>query len=251
MISTLSIAIAFVLSGCSISHLSNPASATKEIQEDKEYHKGLASIFPSHSNKKEIHYQGMDKYGHIQKVDRVFDMNGMRVINYQGWMEERTGVSKEQHHFYIDYYINDKQIIEAIKNSEQSQPEKINRTLSIIPKQIILQAPLELNHSWTQEFDYEPVNEHEKEHQESTSQHLTATYTITKIEQKNGHPVFTVETIVNEIEGYYHNTYKEIKTWETGKGLTSFTQSIPMYNGFQGDEQDADTLLMFRYSLAE
>lgn len=247
-ISLLSIAVCIALSGCSISNLGDPTDKPIKQPDEIKAHEGLASIFPSEPNKKEIRYQGMAEYGHVQLLDRVYEVDGTRYINYKGWMEDGLGGEPEERKFYIDYYIDHKQVTEGIKNLDIMQPNSTNRLKSIIPHQIVLQAPLELNHSWTQEFDYEPVEEHDHK---GKHQVLTATHTITKINNNNGKPIFTVETVVKDIDGYYNNTYKEVKTWEVGKGLTSFSQSIPIYDGFEGNEKDAENLLIFGYGLAK
>jgi hypothetical protein len=254
----LSLALVVALTGgCSVSRLSNPSSTPVKVEKEAKYHKGLASIFPSQTSKKEIRYQGMNEYGYVQTLERVFDTKGMRIVNYKGWMEDGIGGSKKERQFYVDYYVTENEVKEGVKNLDTYNPDKTNRLQSIIPKQIVLQAPLELHHSWTQKFEYKiPVKNQEGVNQKGDVNKeevltLTATHTISKIETKKGHPVFTVETVVKDIPGYYHNTYEETKTWQVGKGLTSFTQSLPLYEGFEGNEEDAKNLLLFGYSLVE
>jgi len=226
-----------------MSSLANPSSIPT-TETTPQVHKGLASMFPNKPNEKTIDYQGMNGYSHKLELKRVYEMgNGIRFVNYEGWMADSESGSKEERKIYIDYYISDTEIIEDIKNLDKHHPEKSNTILSIIPKQIVLQAPLELNHSWTQEFEYSSLNE--KNGTDLGIQRLTAKHTIAKVEQNKGKVSFTIETKVEGIKGYHQNTYKEVKVWETGKGLVSFDQSLPVYQSFRGNEENAKKLLSF------
>lgn len=229
-----------MLTGCSDM---NNTKNENTIYSETIFHKGLASVFPENISKNQILYQGMSEYGHVQVLNNVYEASGNRYVHYVGWMEDGVGGEKEERTFEIEYEITEEQIIERIKNEDIYHPDRINRLKSIIPNQVVLQAPLEVNHSWLQEFEYKPFKS-----TETTGESLlrTATHKIEKITQNNGKFEFIVKTSVTNMDGYYNNTYWELKTWTVGEGLTSFVQAIPEFEGFKGDVQNAE-LLSFGY----
>lgn len=251
----IAIALSLALVGCSAENKENESSGEKqeiptiEKETKKIVNSELLSILPS-KLEADLHYQGMAEFGYGLKIHHVQKMDDVTFLSYKGWFEDGMGGEPEKRGFYIDYLISKDEIYQQIKNVDTAQDKHRNTIDSIIPHQIVLQAPLQVGHSWTQEFLYIPDEIYTLDHVSKEPRYLTATHTITDIDNNNGKPIYTVETVVEGVEGYYKDTYKETKKWETGKGLVSFESTIPMFDGMPKDE-DPEEILTFGYGLRD
>jgi len=254
----LALALSLALVGCSNSDSqNNTKDVSNEKQEivekepvakEKEEKVDLTQLLPTELEK-DLHYQGMAEFGYGLKVHHVQEMDGVTFLSYKGWFEDGMGGEPEKRGFYIDYLISKDEIYQQIKNVDTAQDKHRSTISSIIPHQIVLQAPLKEGHSWTQEFLYIPDEIYTLENVSKEPHYLTAAHTITDIDDNNGKPIYTVETVVEGVEGYYNEVYKETKKWETGKGLISFESTIPMFDGMP--EDDPESILTFGYGISE
>lgn len=122
-------------------------------------------------------------------------------------VEENKGVKKIHTKSCKDDMSGEKKIEELIsEGSYVIEEDKI-----IHNGNIILQKPLVVGKSWNQEFTIE-----------ENQLKLEGLTTITGIEDN----VITTETIIKNIEGYENDTYKEINTYEIGKGLINREYTI-------------------------
>lgn len=116
-------------------------------------------------------------------------------------------------------------IIESIDNKDYMRDSK-NTLNSIIPDYIVIYNNTGVGTHWTQDFKYNDK-----------------TYTAeTKVVYSDDN-TYKLETIVNNIDGFYNKIYKEERTYEKGYGLTSFGNT-PNY--IDGEEP---TDLLFGYTL--
>lgn len=229
--------------GCSVLDKPNENYEETNKNEWKVVDKGLASMFPSKQGNMEVVYRGSGNYEHRQTLKSVYDFDGTRYVKYEGHVNGGDKINLNERRLVIDYLISNREVKESILNLDQNQPEKTNRLHSIIPNLIVLQKPLEIGHSWTQLFHYEPdnpdsskignkksveeKNEHDRKGVHSEETPYQAVTTITEIESNKGKPVITTETIVKGLPDYNGHIYKEKKKWEFGKGLVYFEHNTP------------------------
>lgn len=257
----LAIALSIALVGCSPNNESSNNMTKKENEEtslvevnsnekvDEVNNEALAKILPQTLDK-DLHYQGMGEFGYGLNIHHVQQIDDVTFLSYKGWFEDGMGGDPEKRAFYIDYLIGKDEIYQQIKNVDTANEKHRDTIVSIIPHQIVLQAPLKKGHSWKQDFLYVPGDFYSLKSISQEPEYLTATHTITDIEDNNGNPIYTVETVVKGVKGYYKETYKEVKKWETGKGLISFEATIPMFDGMPDDE-NPEEILTFGFGIVE
>src|SRR5690606_17466841 len=127
---------------------------------------------------------------------------------FQGVMNDGTGITDENgdpFSFLRKIHVTDEAIISSI---ESNQYEEIKT--SLFREKILLQKPVEVSASWTEQVELDGVT-------------YDAVSTITSMEEnEEGNIVITVETLVDNMDGYPDNQYKERVQLEEGKGLISF-----------------------------
>ncbi len=155
-----------------------------------------------------LQYHGLAEYGHNETLAEVQPADNGRIYVFHGVMNDGTGRMDENGDplsFQREMLVTDESITSRIESEHD-----VDIRTSLFREKILLQKPLKVNHSWTEPIDYQGKTYH-------------AVSTITNInENEDGHKVITVETIVDNMDGYPENPYKERITLEEGKGLISF-----------------------------
>lgn len=187
-------------------------------KENKDYSKTLATIFPDKVGTT-AHYFGLAEYGHNVELTSVKKTDATVVYKIDGTMDDARGGDPDTRTFKVTYTVDHTSIKEVIVNNDELRAKgQDNRLNSIIPNQIILKLPLEVGTKWNQKFTYK-------------KQEYTAATKITQIiEGTDGNKQYVTKTTVDDIDGFYNNQYYEIRTYEVGKGLIQFQNTMEMYD---------------------
>jgi hypothetical protein len=181
------------------------------------YNKDLQKIFP-----KEIgviaKYMGVAEYGHNITLKDIKKEKNQIVFLYEGYMNDAISEDYEKRRFGIKYIITDNHVQEIINNKDEyKQVDGEDRLNSIIPNQIILKTPLEVDNSWQQIFEYK-------------GEMYEANTKLVDIKVlSDGRKQYTTKTIVENIPGFFQKTYVEERIYEEGKGLVGFANTIEEY----------------------
>ena len=173
-------------------------------------------------------YTGYAEYG-FNLSEPIVDSETASII-YNGTMSDGYGEDERgSRDFVIKYntvvigkYFK---IIESIDNKDYMSDSK-NTLNSIIPDYIVIYNNTGVGTHWTQDFEYNDK-----------------TYTAeTKVVYSDDN-TYKLETVVDDIDGFYNKIYKEERTYEKGYGLTSFNNTPDYIDG----EEPID--LLFGYTL--
>lgn len=185
-------------------------SEVKEDSNEKGYSKELLSYFPSVEGTV-FNYSGTAEYGQTLTLNKVIENEDLVTLNFKGEIldvSEGEGNSKEDRAIETEYTINKDSVTQAQKNLTRRFSQ------SIIKDQVVLKSPIKVGNTWDQKVSID-------------GKEYTVTTKITDVskDDKNKNIVQT-ETIINAIENYPENTYKEIKIFKEGKGLVEFKSTI-------------------------
>lgn len=203
------------------------------------YHDQLLNIFPKTVGLTQS-YNGYAEYGHFQKLIKAEEKGSIFELSFEGQMLDGIG-DFENRTFTLKYEIDNQSVVEHINNQDQYNQLQ-NETLlnSIIPNKVVLKAPLEVGTSWLETFLYE-------------DQHYTAQTMITRVElTEEGKMQYETLTTVEGIEDYYMDTYKEIRVFTEGSGMTSFSNLFALESvgvDYEESEQSED-LYIFGFNLS-
>lgn len=158
---------------------------------------------------------------------------GLLTYSIDGYIYDLRGEEYDNRKFNITYTIDKNAIKEVIINNDEFRREGTdNRLHSIIPNQIILKLPLEVNNSWEQNFTYK-----EKDYIAKTI--------ITRIDTTDkGAKQYTTKIVINNVPGYFNDQYIEERVYEENKGLISFNNAMEQY---ETDVEPAQENFMFGY----
>lgn len=174
-----------------------------------------------------IAYDGMAEYGHLLTLERVDKAEGEdTVFVYQGVMNDGYGDVDGTRSFVLTYTLTEDTLIESITNRDPQRKFEDERLLnSIIPNKVILKGALKTGTTWTETFEYE-----------GKSYQALNELTIQMTEE--GKTRYQVDTIVENISGFMNETYKEVRVFEEGLGLVSFTNTLPL--DYFGEDYQAE-----------
>ncbi|WP_099188258.1 hypothetical protein [Tepidibacter mesophilus] len=188
----------------------NADNEVKEDSNEKVYSNELSSYFPSVEGTV-FNYFGTVEYAQTLTLNKVTDNKDLLTLNFKGEIldvSDGEGPSKEDRVIETKYTINKDEVKEIQKNLTRRFSQ------SIIKDQVVLKLPIEVGNTWDQKFNID-------------GKEYTVKTKITDVskDDKNKNIVRT-ETIINGIENYPENTYKEIKIFKEGKGLVEFKNTI-------------------------
>lgn len=198
----------------------------KEYFEDKK-------VFFINKNK-EVIYNGYCEYGHKLDFNKIDKKNNL--ILYDGIMTDGYGEDERgSRRFTLTYTFKFDEgetpmVYERVRNSDYLTKNK-DTLNSIIKNYIVMWGEPKEGKSWEQKVVYK-----NKE------------YTAKTVMKNVSENKYTLITTINNIEGFYKNTYKEERIYEKDKGLINFNNS-PSYNGENEAENSSD--LLFGYGLTE
>lgn len=196
----------------------------------KEYFEKKKGFFINKN--KEVIYNGYCEYGHKLDFNKIDEKNNL--ILYDGKMTDGYGEDERgQRKFTLTYNFKldegkTPMVYERVRNSDYLTQNK-DVLNSIIKNYIVMWGDAKEGKSWEQKVVYK-----NKE------------YTAKTIMKNVSDNKYTLITTINNIEGFYKNTYKEERTYKKDKGLINFNNS-PSYD--VSTESSSD--LLFGYSLTE
>ena len=170
-------------------------------------------------------YNGYAETGHTILFLSFTEGEQEITVKYQGEMSDGYGTDERGARlFYVSYLVDGDSVTEQVDNRDYMS-RRDDVLTSIIPGFVVLEGKVEVANAWSQEF---ALNGHT----------YTAVTTIVEATTEG----FTTETVVKNIEDYPNGTYREERTYEKGKGLTSFGNSL------SGEEQEPGALYGYGYS---
>lgn len=196
----------------------------------KEYFESKKAFFISKNE--EVIYNGYCEYGHKLDFNKIDEKNNL--ILYDGKMTDGYGEDERgPRKFTLTYNFKldegkTPMVYERVRNSDYLTENK-DALNSIIKNYIVMWGEIKEGKSWEQKVVYK-----NKE------------YTAKTIMKNVSDDKYTLATTINNIEGFYKNTYKEERTYKKDKGLVTFNNS-PSYD--VSTESSSD--LLFGYSLTE
>lgn len=203
------------------------------------YHSQLLAVFPQTVGLIQM-YHGYAEYGHSQQLIKAGEKGNIFELNFEGQMMDGIG-DFESRTFTLKYEIDNQCVIEYINNQDHyNQLEDETLLNSIIPNKVVLKAPLEVGTSWFETFPYE-------------GRDYTAKTIITRVElNQEGRLEYETLTTVEGIEDYYMDTYKEIRIFTEGSGMTSFSNLFSLEAvGVDYDESEqSEDLYIFGFNLS-
>ena len=205
------------------------------IMSGSKYDKELANIFPQ-KEKTTASYIGLAEYGHKVTIKDIKTRFTVKTYKIEGYIDDARGEDINKRKFKVTYTIKKDEVKEVVVNNDEFRLKGKDDTInSILPNQIILKTPLKVGTSWKQTFTYKGKD------------YKATTKIIKVLEVKKNHKQYTTKLVVNNIPGFFDNKYTEERTYETGKGLISFKNTMKVYDIAIGRELTADDYL-FGYS---
>ncbi|MDO4535042.1 MAG: hypothetical protein Q4B63_04435 [Clostridium perfringens] len=183
------------------------------------------------SSKSILTYNGYAEYGYTLS-DLTIDKTNL-VIKYSGKMSDGYGEdSRGERTFSLNYIFKLDEgdipmVYERVYNNDymSSNTDSLN---SIIKNYIVMWGDPKENDTWTQKVIYE-------------GKEYKATTVMTNV----SYTEYTLTTTIEDIHGFYNNTYTEKRTYDRGYGLISFKNTPSI----EDDETSMD--LIFGYTLTK
>ena len=199
----------------------------------------LLDLFPKTLNL-EQQYHGYAEYGHLQVLQNIENNETNFLITFKGMMMDGFG-HHEERTFNMMYEVTDNYVVETIDNHDEYSRHGSTELLnSIIPQKVIIKLPLEVGTTWNETFEYQGAE-------------YSAKSSIVRSDVNDaGNHEYEVSTVVEDIEGFYNDTYKETRVFEEGRGMTSFQNLMSRAEvGVEyAPEEDSEDLYLFGYSLS-
>lgn len=189
--------IMFITISCSPKNIEKP-------EVSNEYNKKLANYFPLVEGHK-LEYSKIYKYVPILTLKKSTNVKGDLRLDFKGEILDKNKNTKIKNiNFSIEYTIGKNSVNEKIKNINTSlfQP--------FIKEQVVLSTPIKKGAVWNQSVLIDNTN------------YDATTKIIENREISKNKYLTKIETTVKGIKGYPNNTYKEIRSFETNKGLVKF-----------------------------
>lgn len=164
-----------------------------------------------------LYYSGSLEYVEEINVNSTESNDNETIVNISGKVIPMSdeGLDESKLNIKLSYILDGTSVRQIIENPNDMHSQ------SIIKDSKILVSPLAVDNTWIENFNYK-------------SKEYTASTKIINIgENEEGKKIIETETTVNNIEGFGNNTYREIKTYTEGLGLTNFTRTLPSF----GDSQ--------------
>ena len=241
MLKKIIIVVMFILLAVTVYLLYERYQEAGELDEQPEeamkpYSSDLASIFPS-EKEQEFVFEGLAEYAHSETIKEIEEEEEMLTLYIEGRFFDARGPEYEEGRvFNKKYFIDNDSVTEVIDNKDPLREDGFDNSLhSIVPNQVVLKLPLEVNNSWEQEFEY-------------NGEAYTAITTIVGISTINSAIQYETKLVVEGIADYIDNIYVEERVYQEGKGLVSFANVFNRKFFEQEDDPDPRTF-MFNYHL--
>lgn len=195
-----------------------------------------------------LRYFGLAEYAHVGQLAKTSENEQQGIYQFNGSFQDGSGIPGD---FKVQY-IFDYQAGTVTEKVTENTRAKTNEVNSKIHDPIILKLPLETGNTWQQEITF-------------AGEKKTMTATIVSIgyenrtfygQRKNGQPVLTVRYLVEDVPGYFENTYVEERRFQKGWGMIGFSNLMKGDLGItsKDDEYKIEEAIlqnMFGYSLAK
>lgn len=184
---------------------------------EKGYSKELASIFPDKEGATATYF-GLAEYGHKVTLTSIDKTLSKATFNVDGYIDDARGEDVSKRKFEVVYTVDKNSITEVVVNNDEFRTTgKNDRLNSIIPAKIILKLPLKVGTTWEQEFTY-------KNKQYTSVTEISKVTTVNKSSKQ-----YVTITTVKNIEGFFNKEYYEERTYETGRGLVTFSNTMEKF----------------------
>ena len=164
---------------------------------------------------RELRYFGLAEYAHVGTMTKVSENDRQGVYRFNGSFQDGSGIPGE---FKINYtfdYVAGSVREEVLENTRSGQKE-IN---SKIHDPILLKYPLTVGNIWEQEVLFEGQKKMMIAQIVSIAYQGHTFYT----QQKQRYPVMTVRYTVENVPGYFQDTYIEERSFQKGWGMIGYS----------------------------
>jgi len=164
---------------------------------------------------KQLRYFGLAEYGHIGTMTKVSESDQQGIYRFNGSYQDGSGIPGD---FTVEYIFNyvagtvQEKVLENTRSGEKDVNSKLHDP-------ILLKLPLDVGHTWQQEIMYEGQKKN------MTAQIVSSAYLGRTFYTQKEHrfPVMTVRYTVENIPGYFQNTYVEERSFQKGWGMTGYS----------------------------
>lgn len=195
-----------------------------------------------------LRYFGVAEYAHEGQLSKNSENEVQAIYQFNGTFQDGSGIPGEFKVQYIFDYQTGTVTEKVIENTR----DKLNQVNSKIHDPVILKLPLDTGNTWQQEVTF-------------AGEKKTMTATIVSIayesrtfySQRNSEwPVMTVRYLVEDVPGYFQNTYVEERRFQKGWGMISFANLMKGDLGITSKDdqykiEEAIVNNMFGYSIAK
>lgn len=188
-------------------HLYADASGPKEKTD-------LLSFLPPLNTR--LNYHGLAEYAHVGQLEKVSENEKQQVYQFEGSFSDGSGIPGNFQIQYVFDYDKGTVVEKVLKNTREKKKE-VNSKLR---EPIIIKSPLIVGNSWEQTVQFDGSKKTMKAQIVRMEYEGKTFYT----QMKNRQLVMTVRYMVEDVPGYFMNTYVEERRFEKGLGMIGFSQ---------------------------
>lgn len=240
---TLVVSVCLILglfAGCNKEENGEVEKPVELTDDQKKYEnvEALAKIFPRDTE--EHFYHGYSEFGYSLKFEKVEEKDGKMNLIYNGYMIDGEGDDPNDRNFKMVYELSDDgAVCKVEKLKEFGTYDSLHLMNSVVEDQMVLKLPLETGNKWEEEFIFQGKT------------YTAHSEVVNVYKSDSGNICYTVQTKVDNIEGFLDNSYSEERTYEEGKGLTKFENKLPLSVFSSENMGMTEEDYKFMYSLVE
>lgn len=163
-----------------------------------------------------LNYYGLAEYAHAGQLQKKSENEEQQIYEFDGLFLDGSGIPGNFQIEYLFDYVEGTVTEKVLKNTREKKKE-VNSKLR---EPIIIKLPLKVGNSWEQTIDFEGSKKTMKAQIVKMEYEGKTFYT----QMKNRQLVMTVRYLVEDVPGYFMNTYVEERRFEKGLGMIGFSQ---------------------------
>ncbi|MGE5330008.1 MAG: hypothetical protein ACM3KR_10955 [Deltaproteobacteria bacterium] len=172
---------------------------------------------------KTLRFFGLAEYAHKGILKQISTSSESSVYQFNGEYTDGSGIPGTFKVQYIFDYLKGT-ILEKVIENTRKKTKSVN---SILNNFVILKLPIQVGSTW---FSNITINGNKNEVQAKIidiSYRAKTIYSPYVSDYDRNNPIITVRYIVNNVPGYYKNTYIEERKFQIGRGMIGFSNLMP------------------------